>query len=334
MPSALSFRRRPRDSVARPRTDTTRGLSFRRGKPRPQAPRGAGELPSRLSFRRGKHRPQAPRGAGPSRLSFRRGKARPQSPRGAGELPSRLSFRRRRSRKPLAPREGARSLSFRRRRRSDAPAGGERSAAGKLAARLRRRERAAPRSEPDALALALRLLWLGLAAGMLQLLVVSQIAVDGVSADVTPLVVVAAGFLCGSLPGAYFGFALGLFVDLAFVQTLGISSLLFTLIGYGAGRLRELRAPAAPLTRLLLGTAATVTALGGYGAIEFMLGINTPVSAGLLGAIVKTTALNSLIAVPVYALTRRALLPALPVAERRPQEAITGSGGLSPLSRA
>ncbi len=189
-------------------------------------------------------------------------------------------------------------------------------------------------ASPTAAALALRLLWVGLAAGMLQLLVVSQIVIGGVSADLTPLVVAAAGFLCGSLAGAGFGFGLGLFVDLAFMQTLGISSLLFTLIGYGAGRLRELRAPAAPLTRLLLGAVATITALAGYGAIEFMLGVNTPVSAGLLGAIIKTTLLNSLIAVPVYALTRKALLGALPASERRPQATASTSGSLSPLSRA
>ena len=40
-----------------------------------------------------------------------------------------------------------------------------------------------------------------------------------------------------------FGFGIGLFLDLALVQTVGMSSLLFLTIGYGAGRLRELRDP-------------------------------------------------------------------------------------------
>ncbi len=167
---------------------------------------------------------------------------------------------------------------------------------------------------------------------MLQFLVVSQISVLGVSADLAPVVVAAAGFLCGSLPGAIFGFCIGLFVDLAFVQVLGISSLLYTLVGYGAGRLRELRAPAAPLTRLALGTVATVFALAGYGAIEFMLGVNTPVSYGLAGAIAATTLLNSLIAIPVYALTRRSLIGALPTSERL-LDGVPPPSGLSPLSR-
>jgi rod shape-determining protein MreD len=179
----------------------------------------------------------------------------------------------------------------------------------------------------------LRLVALGFAACMLQFLIVSQITVLGVSADVAPLVVASAGFLCGSLPGAMFGFAVGLFIDLAFVQVLGVSSLLFALIGYGAGRLRELRAPAAPLTRLGLGAISTVLALTGYGAIEFMLGVNTPVSYGLAGAIAKTTLLNSLIAIPVYGLTRRLLIDALPTSEHLLDPAPPTTSGLNPLSR-
>jgi hypothetical protein len=64
-----------------------------------------------------------------------------------------------------------------------------------------------------------------------------------------------------------------------------------------------------------------------------MLGVNTPVSYGLAGAIVETTLLNSLIAIPVYALTRRSLLGALPTSERTANTPTT-KGGLSPLSRA
>jgi rod shape-determining protein MreD len=290
----------------------------------------------------------------PTGLSF--GGARRKQPKRAKSRLRDLSFRRRRrasaASPPISP---VSSLSFRRRGRvrsarpparrhlrvrdprTLAAAAAARNALRRLRLARKRPDsdlRPPPRREPDAQGLALRLLALGLLAGILQLTIVSQIEVLGVSADVTPLVVAAAGFLCGSLPGAAFGFGVGLFVDLAFVQTLGISSLLFTLIGYGAGRLRELRAPAAPLTRLWLGAAATATALAGYGAIEFMLGVNTPVSYGLASAIVKTTLLNSLIAVPVYALTRRALLGALPDSERTQQHTPPTTGGLSPLSRA
>ncbi len=89
----------------------------------------------------------------------------------------------------------------------------------------------------------------------LQIGVVSEVPVFGVNVDLSPLLVAFVGLLCGSTPGAASGFAVGLLVDLALVQTLGITSLIFTLIGYWAGRLRELRDPQAALTPLLVGAA-------------------------------------------------------------------------------
>jgi rod shape-determining protein MreD len=309
-------------------------LPFRRRRIRASNSQGA-RIPTGLSFRSPRRKPPKRASSPLRKLSFRRRRrAAPASKPTAGAL-SGLSFRRRDRARTARP--AAADHVHVRDPRTLAVAAAVRDAVRKLRLRRHRPDadvRPPPRREPDALGLALRLVALGLLAGLLQLTIVSQIEVLGVSANVTPLVVAAAGFLCGSLAGAAFGFGVGLFVDLAFVQTLGISSLLFTLIGYGAGRLQELRAPAAPLTRLWVGAAATATALAGYGAIEFMLGVNTPVSYGLIDAIIKTTLLNSLIAVPVYALTRRALLGALPDSERTTQHAPPTTGGLSPLSRA
>ena len=97
-----------------------------------------------------------------------------------------------------------------------------------------------------------RLVLLGLLGGIVQLSAVSQITVFGVSADLTPLLVASAGFICGSVTGAVFGFALGMFVDVSLLQTLGVNSLALVAVGYGAGRIRELRDPAhghAPVAR-------------------------------------------------------------------------------------
>ena len=115
---------------------------------------------------------------------------------------------------------------------------------------------------------------------------VSQIRILGVSADLSPLVVAAAGFLAGAVPGAVFGFGVGIFVDLAFAQTLGVSALIFLLVGYGAGRVRELRAPEAPVTPLALGAAATAFAAVGYAVLEFLLGVDAPISLLLVRDIV------------------------------------------------
>ena len=89
-----------------------------------------------------------------------------------------------------------------------------------------------------------RLAALGLFGCILQLTAVAQITIFGVPADLSPLLVCSVGLLMGSVPGALFGFCVGLFVDIALLQTLGISSLVLTAVGYGAGRLRELRDPA------------------------------------------------------------------------------------------
>ena len=153
--------------------------------------------------------------------------------------------------------------------------------------------------------------------------------------DLSPLLVAFIGLLCGSMLGAVTGFAVGLLVDLALVQTLGVTSLIFTLIGFWAGRLRELRDPQAALTPLLVGASATAVSLVGYSLIEFMLGVDSPVSLELLRQIVVGIVVNSVVALPLWALVRRVLESALPEdpRRRRRRRAYT-TGGLSPLSRA
>jgi rod shape-determining protein MreD len=168
-----------------------------------------------------------------------------------------------------------------------------------------------------------------------QIGVVSEVPLFGVNADLSPLVVAFVGLLCGSMVGAVSGFAVGLLVDLALVQTLGVSSLIFTLIGYWTGRLRELRDPQAALTPLLVGAGGSAASLLGYSLIEFMLGVDAPVSFELLRQIVLGIVVNSIVALPMWAIVRRVLERALPEdpRRRRRRRAYT-TGGLSPLSRA
>jgi len=67
-----------------------------------------------------------------------------------------------------------------------------------------------------------------------QIGVVSEVPLFGVSADLSPLLVAFVGLLCGSTLGAVTGFGVGLLVDLALVQTLGVTSLTLTVVGYFA----------------------------------------------------------------------------------------------------
>ena len=166
-----------------------------------------------------------------------------------------------------------------------------------------------------------------------QIGVVSEVPVFGVNVDLSPLLVAFVGLLCGSTIGAVTGFGVGLLVDVALLQTLGVSSLIFTLIGYWSGRLRELRDPQAALTPLLVGAGASAVALVGYSLIEFLLGVDAPVSLELLRQIVLGVLVNAIASLPMWAIVRRSLEGALPEdpRRRRRRRAYT-TGGLSPLS--
>jgi rod shape-determining protein MreD len=179
-----------------------------------------------------------------------------------------------------------------------------------------------------------RLALVGLIGGVLQLTAVSQTSVFGVPADLSPLLVASVGLLAGSIPGAVLGFCLGLFMDMALMQTLGVTSLVFTAVGYGAGRVRELRDPVHGLAPVAVGAAATAVAAVGFSLVQFLLGVDAPVSWLLLRDILMTILLNTLLALPVYALVRRTLAPFLPDDPRRRRRRAYTTGGLSPLSRA
>jgi rod shape-determining protein MreD len=180
--------------------------------------------------------------------------------------------------------------------------------------------------------LPLRIALVAFLAVVIQETTVSQISIFGVTADITPIVVMSIGLLCGSLPGAIAGFAIGLFVDLALVQTLGVTSLLYIAVGYWSGRLRETRDPSHGLIPMLLAAIATGFTGVGMAVIQFMLGVTAPVSFLLIEQIILQMLVNTLIALPVYETVRRWLHPALPGDPRRRRRTYT-SGAMSPLQR-
>jgi len=186
---------------------------------------------------------------------------------------------------------------------------------------------------PNSVKLSLRLVLLALLAVLVQESAISQISIFGVSADITPLVVMSVGLLCGSMTGAIFGFATGLLIDLVLVQTLGVTSLLYIAIGYWAGRLHELRDPSHELVPVAAGALASAFAGLGMAVIQFLLGVDAPVSLLLLQQIFIVVLVNTLIALPVYALVRRVVRPVLPEDPRRRRRRAYTTGGLSPLQQ-
>jgi len=181
--------------------------------------------------------------------------------------------------------------------------------------------------------LAARLVALAIGGVVVQTAAVSQLPIAGANADLSPLLVMAVGLLCGSLAGGCFGFGVGLFVDVVSIQTLGVSSLVLLAVGYGAGRLREARDPEGTLVPLAVGAAATLCFGVGFAVMQFLLGAEAPFTWALVRQILATLVVNALIALPVYALVRRWLLATLPEDPRRRRRRAYTTGGLSPLSR-
>jgi rod shape-determining protein MreD len=179
--------------------------------------------------------------------------------------------------------------------------------------------------------LILRLALLALGTVVIQESAISQVSIFGISADLTPLLVMSVGLLAGSMTGAVVGFFTGLLVDTLLVQTLGITSLLYIAIGYWSGRVRELRDPAHGLVPLAAGAAATAVSGIGMTLIQFLLGVDSPVSLLLAQQIFLTVLVNTLISLPVYGIVRSVIQGSLPDDPRRRRRRAYTTGGLSPL---
>jgi rod shape-determining protein MreD len=185
----------------------------------------------------------------------------------------------------------------------------------------------------QSLRLPIRLILLAVVTVIIQEAAVSQITIFGISADLTVLVVMSVGLLAGAIPGAIMGFGVGLLVDIVLVQTLGVTSLLFIVIGFWSGRLRELRDPSHGLVPMAMGALATAFAGLGMTVIQFLLGVDSPVSWLLLQQIFIAVLVNTLLSLPVYAAVRRIIEPALPQDPRRRRRRAYTTGGLSPLQQ-
>ena len=177
---------------------------------------------------------------------------------------------------------------------------------------------------------------LALVAVILQLSALGPDRLFGGQPDLIPLVVAAVAIYAGSVPGAAMGFATGVLLDLSVGGTMGASSLVLTAVGYAVGRYREVRDPAHGLMPIPVGAAATLGWLLASAAVSFMLDVGASVSPLVFRDMLLTTALNLILALPVFALCRRMLRPALlvdPLDSRRrrrpPRE--TGPLGLRGL---
>lgn len=74
-----------------------------------------------------------------------------------------------------------------------------------------------------------------LLAMLLQSLLFLRLSIFGVKGFILPAAAVAAGMFLGGVRGAVFGICLGLFTDLSFTDSTFMYTLVFSILGFGAG---------------------------------------------------------------------------------------------------
>ena len=150
-------------------------------------------------------------------------------------------------------------------------------------------------------------------AAILQVTIFSQIDILGGYPDVVLLTLVAVALLRGSIYGAAAGFFAGLIVDTANLATLGVTSLLLTIAGYWIGRYGETTGRDRAHAPYVSVAVATILVQFGALILHYLLGDPVSAKAVLIETLPPKVALNLLLTLPVYALTRRLLAVARPV---------------------
>ncbi|MBS1848291.1 MAG: rod shape-determining protein MreD [Actinobacteria bacterium] len=112
----------------------------------------------------------------------------------------------------------------------------------------------------------------GFLAVAMQISVAGQLPIAGARVDVILVATLAAGLAAGPEAGAGMGFGCGLLIDLLGIGPVGLTSFVYTLVGYGVGvsQIGVLRT--SRLIPLLTATVAAPIAVVGYVAAAAMIG--------------------------------------------------------------
>jgi len=157
------------------------------------------------------------------------------------------------------------------------------------------------------MSIALRVAPLIFVAAVLQVGAVAGSRVLGAEPDLLLVTVVVVALVAGSITGAVAGFAGGLLVDVMTLDTLGTTSIVFTVAGYWAGRYGETTGRGRPYAAPLSAFAITLLATPANVALHFLLG--QPVSAqAAFATLIPSAIVNGLLAFGLHPLLRRFLV--------------------------
>jgi len=146
-------------------------------------------------------------------------------------------------------------------------------------------------------------------AALLQVTVFASFDATAGSPDVLLVTLAAVSLLRGPVVGAAGGFFGGLVADVATLGTLGVTSLVLTVVGYWLGRYGETTGRDRAHAHLLAVFVVTALYAVGAFAVHFVLGDDVSAGFTLGRALIPALILNTLAAVPIFALCRRLLVP-------------------------
>ena len=140
-------------------------------------------------------------------------------------------------------------------------------------------------------------------AAVIQVSILNAVTVLGGTPDLLLVTLCAVALLRGSIFGAVGGFFAGIVVDTATLDTMGVTALLLTLVGYWVGRYAETTARGRYAPVLSVGIVTILYALAAL-LVRFLLGEGASPEAVLLDALPPSLLFNILLALPVYLFCR------------------------------
>ena len=141
-------------------------------------------------------------------------------------------------------------------------------------------------------------------ASAVQSTVLSYATILGVIPQVVLVVVLCLAFTDGGRVGLVCGFFAGLLQDLQLPEgsIIGLYALVYTLVGYGVGQIREFTPPESVWTPVLAVAAATAIVEGSYSTLAIMLGqewVSIGFTAKVIGLVVLYNTLLTPLVFPV-----------------------------------
>jgi rod shape-determining protein MreD len=135
-----------------------------------------------------------------------------------------------------------------------------------------------------------------LGALTLQVTFFSTFSFDGARPDVMVLLAVLGGYLAGPERGAIIGFAAGMSFDLVLSTPMGLSALVYTLVGYGVGAATAGMVRSSRLAPIGVAAAGSAIAMVAYAVLGTVVGEATLEGPPLAAIVVYVAVINAALA--------------------------------------